>query len=780
MTVLRGMRSPARIAALARWVSDLSPDAVAVAWLRAGPHPADPSQFWVEVEAGLRSSGLLPPVRPGLEAARGSQLLNNVLLGVGEGRRLLLVIDDFDDVVDDAVLVELVELVQRHRHFHVCVCVRGRHPVESVAAATVELRTVSPREWVADIEPLADPTRLLDGVDGAALGFLWQLSLPEVLERSLALALCEAPEPERLLAELEQAGLLERHYRGEQVLLRFPGDLRDVLRDQYDRRDPTGARRSHARLVQWYLAREGGSGAEPALRHATAAESWPLVEQVWDLHAVTLHLCHPRALVEALDVVPASLTASRPAMLLARQVLRAGKVGDGGGYWLGAAARFGGLEHRGDPPPLDFELPDLLYAGALQVMGLRQTGQLQASLDAALSVQRAVSALGMPQTFGRDRLAWFHLQWGITLTLAGDPGAEPAYRRAWEYGLGANATFIPGKAAANLALTYAIRGESAVAQMWLDRHGQHLHDDPMVRAFVGIGARIAEGFLALDRGAGADAGAALAELDYGAVSVELASFVTFLRAEHALHHGDPEAALAGLVTARNVQLGAGPDRGLAAALAVRAEADLLIATGRTAEVRLLLRAQGEAVPLLTVPLARFYLLNGDYAGARRVAVRSEWDPAILPADRVELLLIHASAARRQGDHDTAGRLMGHALDAAADTPRRALASMGYPETARLLALAGRSLAPGDREILESSRPPYPEALVVVELSARERSVLTQLARTASRHEIAASLFVSINTVKSQLASAYYKLGATTREQALAQARRLGLLEESGV
>jgi LuxR family maltose regulon positive regulatory protein len=62
------------------------------------------------------------------------------------------------------------------------------------------------------------------------------------------------------------------------------------------------------------------------------------------------------------------------------------------------------------------------------------------------------------------------------------------------------------------------------------------------------------------------------------------------------------------------------------------------------------------------------------------------------------------------------------------------------------------------------------------LSAAELRVLPLLCTHLSSAEIAAELFVSINTVKSQQASLYRKLGASSRSQAIARARQLGLLD----
>ena len=62
------------------------------------------------------------------------------------------------------------------------------------------------------------------------------------------------------------------------------------------------------------------------------------------------------------------------------------------------------------------------------------------------------------------------------------------------------------------------------------------------------------------------------------------------------------------------------------------------------------------------------------------------------------------------------------------------------------------------------------------LTAAELRVLPLLATHLTAPEMAAELFVSVHTVKSQQASLYRKLGTSTRSQAVARARQLGLLE----
>ena len=62
-----------------------------------------------------------------------------------------------------------------------------------------------------------------------------------------------------------------------------------------------------------------------------------------------------------------------------------------------------------------------------------------------------------------------------------------------------------------------------------------------------------------------------------------------------------------------------------------------------------------------------------------------------------------------------------------------------------------------------------------ELTDREMSILRMLPGTASQREIGAALFLSINTIKAYNKSLYRKLGAGVAQEAVATARRLGLI-----
>ena len=61
------------------------------------------------------------------------------------------------------------------------------------------------------------------------------------------------------------------------------------------------------------------------------------------------------------------------------------------------------------------------------------------------------------------------------------------------------------------------------------------------------------------------------------------------------------------------------------------------------------------------------------------------------------------------------------------------------------------------------------------LTSSEVAVLRLLPSYLTNQEIAEQLFLSVNTVKTHLRSAYHKLGVTSRREAIARGRRLRLL-----
>jgi LuxR family maltose regulon positive regulatory protein len=95
-----------------------------------------------------------------------------------------------------------------------------------------------------------------------------------------------------------------------------------------------------------------------------------------------------------------------------------------------------------------------------------------------------------------------------------------------------------------------------------------------------------------------------------------------------------------------------------------------------------------------------------------------------------------------------------------------------PDYARRLLAAFPVAEP---EKADPSKSQVPESGMVEPLSERELEVLQLIAEGLTNREIAARLFLALNTVKSHSGNIYSKLGVHSRTQAVARARALGIL-----
>lgn len=68
-----------------------------------------------------------------------------------------------------------------------------------------------------------------------------------------------------------------------------------------------------------------------------------------------------------------------------------------------------------------------------------------------------------------------------------------------------------------------------------------------------------------------------------------------------------------------------------------------------------------------------------------------------------------------------------------------------------------------------------QSALIDPLSERELMVLRYLASRLDSSEIAASLYISVNTVRSHVKAIYRKLGVNSRPEAVARARQLDLI-----
>ena len=212
------------------------------------------------------------------------------------------------------------------------------------------------------------------------------------------------------------------------------------------------------------------------------------------------------------------------------------------------------------------------------------------------------------------------------------------------------------------------------------------------------------------------------------------------------------------------------------------------ALGARAALELAEGPEGPA-PAVAVARARLELDEGDAKAA--TATLAPWlnGSATTPslALLVEAWLLDALAARALGDPERGFRSLERALHLAEREGFRLPFVSGRGPLLELLSAhldsqtAHRQLI---AKLLETRRPapePAPPASapedggLIESLSERERIVLRYLTSPLSNVEIAAELYVSVNTVKTHIKSIYRKLDTTGRREAVRRARELKLL-----
>jgi LuxR family maltose regulon positive regulatory protein len=188
-----------------------------------------------------------------------------------------------------------------------------------------------------------------------------------------------------------------------------------------------------------------------------------------------------------------------------------------------------------------------------------------------------------------------------------------------------------------------------------------------------------------------------------------------------------------------------------------------------------LRGSPHTLPV-TCASARLATLRGDPAQAvarcrAGVELAREWRDSSLmvPAALLELARAHAA----QGDLEAAARVAraGSARIAGAQDPGALAGALTALEVSCAPGASGET-APGVGRSLASVDG-------VEELSAREIEVLRGIAGDGSLREVADALYISRNTIKTHTRALYAKLGVSTREEAVARGRTLGLLSRHG-
>ena len=622
---------------------------------------------------------------------------------------------------------------------------------------------------------------MLEHQPGEVQDLLLRTCLLDQVSGELADLLTGRPGSERILLELEDANAFVVSLDPERTWFRYHHLFGDLLRLELRRTLPDQVPELHRRAGQWFS--EHGHVVE-AIRHTQAAGDWPDAGRLLADHSFSLTLDGQAQTMQALvRAFPPGEEHPELALVRAGSDLVQGRLDEAAAH-LAVAETYAGTA----PPDRSRRLQVAL--ASLQLSLARRRGNLagvveqvrflaapvtgQSNEDIALdSDLRAVALMNLGTVEAWSLAlpdAERHLREGAALARQiGRPYLEvcclaqlgfaskvdpfaitqrccrEAITLAERHGWGTEPAIAP--ALVTLAGTMVWLGEFDEAERWLHRSAQALQTDtgPDIRLLL----HHTTGILRASRGRHHEA------LDEFGAADRLGSR---LAGSHAL-----ASQVTGWLLATQARL------------------------GMTGEARTALAALDEARAVsgeIGNARAVICLADGDPGGAL-AAARDVLDgiaPVIGYVTVVEAYLLAGLAWRELGDRRAANEAAERAL-ALAEADRlvlpfamtgsqELLAALPRHETAHAALLADilDVLHGASKAATDLPAPSRGE-----EISAGELKVLRYLPTNLSRHEIAAELSVSVNTVSTHIRSIYAKLQVGDRSSAVQRARQLRLL-----
>ncbi len=618
--------------------------------------------------------------------------------------------------------------------------------------------------------------------------FMLRTSVTEEVSGDLADALTGGPGGARTLERLSRENSLVEALGNDHATYRYHPLLRDVLAAERNREIPHEVPVLLRRAARWHAAHDR---ATDALRSAAEAGDWDYAAHML-AEAGTAALVRSGAttLERVLALFPAERCADDAAVAAALAAARLWSGDpDGASHHLEGAQRALG---RCAPAARRIIEPWLAALRAMQAAS-------RATADPGLLAQGWTLAEQAQATAGTQPehrvlgLLWFALgtarlrRWeihearyalnhaGRQLT-AGGLGELCARARGWQ------------------ALAQAWYGDLTAAEKALGESresgpGREPGRDLGVSCLAALAS--AQVSLARDDLAGArklldDAGEHVAGRHQLPGEPHFSVVTALIRARTVLADGDSTGARGLVLRLRDTSA---PDDPQLDWMLTLLDCEIALRTGDTERARVALASQADGPyhdrAESQLMLGRLLLAQGDFAGALEVArpiLEGTADGVTLQI-KVAALLVAAVADRRLGLTETAAELVEQALALAepddasrvfldAGQPVRSAITVLVPPTSRSAAFAGRILERFDTQLSQAGGA-REQAQVL--LTDSELAVLRFLPSHLTNQEIAEALFLSINTVKTHLRSAYRKLGVTSRRAAIARGRRLDLL-----
>ncbi|MFD5432615.1 LuxR C-terminal-related transcriptional regulator [Kitasatospora sp. NPDC127067] len=637
------------------------------------------------------------------------------------------------------------------------------------------------REFEACRSTVADflLAEVLDTQPAETQDLLLRTSVLEQIHPELADALTGRPDGARILADLARADTFvepvgHSWYRCHPLFA-------EILRVQLAARSPGLDRALHRRAARWLTA---AGHLTDGLVHAAAAGDWEFAAtQVVDRLAIGRLFTGRDA--DRLDRLFADMAPDArgpaPELVRAARDLARHDVDRGLDHLRRAETL---LSERGaeDVPTA------LLSAAHLRVLAGRLLGSADMARAAAVQAARLEEDVPPGLLGEHPELPALRLtDLGSALLWKGSLDAAVAALSAAAAAADDPTTACPRhESLTRLALIDVLRGRPGPAEAHLRKAGAEAERSGLSPESRTGAGQLVLAALAVDRD---DLPTARAAIDRAARSAAadhdpaVTAGIAIVRARTLLAEGRPRAALdllGGLADSGPATDPPPPWVREAVAVAVSAGH---LAEGDPAAALEALERSGADGPEHAVATARAHLAAGENRGALRILEAVPERDGHGPAITVRVLLARSQAAFALGDEAAAQRLLARALAVARpERLRRPFRDAGpwlrhllhtRPELADSHGWLPADLLPG-LPAGASGDAAATDALVEP-LSDRELDVLRLAAQMLSTEEIAAGLFLSVNTVKTHLKSINRKLSVTGRNRAVRRARELDLL-----
>ncbi|MGB8021928.1 MAG: LuxR C-terminal-related transcriptional regulator [Candidatus Nanopelagicales bacterium] len=814
------------------------------AWLTARPQSNDLTSFWDDVLGALRSSGAVPADHPLLSLSATAGISEEVLVSILVGleslpSEVLLVVDDFQEISDRAVLESVTTATERAGMLRILLLSRivpalplhrlrlagelsevtaddlaftggevgdlARAGGLELTPAQVELVLERAEGWPAGIRlALLSASRhgpaalasfagtersvaeylvseVLARHDAQTQEFLLRTSVAQQVCADLARALAPEVPAQRLLEQLEGRNEFVTALGSDRVWYRFHPLLRDLLEHTLRRDDPAAHRSAHRGAARWWA-----DHADPiqALGHAADAQDWDLFGRIYVTGAgPSLVGVHRAALASLLHRVPyatlpdtSSMHLQQAGLALMGGHLRAMSVHVERARQLMAA--------EGDPQPGARVLTELMTCAEGRYLG--DASRVVLAGEAAIDLLD--SAGPMPAEAGYRAIAVQNLGVG-QLWSGGFPAAARSFREVLSSPAESDVDLARLGARTHLGLLHAAQADLDSALMLACQAQEEAAARGWTSLLQARPAHLATALVHLLRG---DADAAHAEIASGLAAVvggaERASTLMLhaLHTEVAVSQGRARGAEHSVREALASAQGWQPEGFVAEALAhAVTEASLLHPVPEAGE-RLLAGLRPDT-PVRASCIARRLLASADTTRGCRIAeavvANEDYETVFDLVALVEAWLVVAMARDRAWSAGEARAATRRAVELA--RPQGLIRPFLVTRSARMPVLLAQAVG-GTRDDdpfasaildrLAGPGPATPEPDPLAEpLTERELVMLRSLPSLRSNTEIAAEFYVSVNTVKTHLKGLYRKLGVSSRREAVERARELGLL-----